>query len=127
MNLLFCLYAHVVLSKLSSHTPVWNFKSMLVFFANLVTSSYLFFQPTNTISFVLSCVLLGLIKSKPNQKITKKTYHIFTVKSSLIFLSCSPPADLVVKALKAASWMCIRRIDLKEILLYLIVPHNWIH
>lgn len=47
----------------------------------------------------------------------------FRVKLSL----CFSPQRLLVKALKAASLTGLRQIGLKGILLYLIVPTNWIH
>lgn len=75
------------------------------------------------ISFVVFLCWLSLNQAKKYQQ--NKEHYVGQIV--LICPSCPPPADLVVKALKAASLMCIRQMGLKGILLYLIVPHNWIH
>ena len=71
--------------------------------------------------------LFCLVQTKLTQDQDNYALNLLDGEIVFIFPSCSLPADCVVEALKAASVMFNRPMGLKGILIYLIVPHNWIH
>lgn len=99
------------------------------FMVSSCSNGLFFISPTELVLFVLlTFYSYHLWWQSPNQsQIYREKKASVEGQIVLIFLLCSPPLSLVVKALKAPRLMRIRQMGLKGILLYLIGPHNWIH